>query len=64
MKLKVTAFKGKYEVYTSERLLILMRCSKCGEWVVPEELSFGKAHIYGKHCGLMQDLGCIIYHER
>ena len=62
-KLTICAFSGEYKVFEAPYIRIKMYCSVCKKWVVPERLSLGKAHIYGVHCGVMQDLGCVWFEE-
>ena len=60
-KLVIHAFSGEYRVFEAPYIRIKMYCPVCRKWVVPDVLSFGKAHIYGVHCGVMQDLGCVSF---
>ena len=62
-KLKIYAFSGEYRVFEAPRIRIKMYCSVCKKWVIPDRLSLGKAHIYGTHCGVTQDLGCVFFTE-
>ena len=61
--LKIFSFNGEYEVFEAQNIRILMFCNVCKQWVIPKRLSLGKAHIYGLHCGVMQDLGCVFFNE-
>jgi hypothetical protein len=63
LNLKIRAFKGEYEIFNAEALRIKMYCSICKKWVIPDILILGKAHIYGLHCGIQQDIGCVFYEE-
>jgi hypothetical protein len=63
-KLKIFAFSGEYQVFEAPRIRIKMYCGYCKKWVVPDKLSLGKAHIYGTHCGVQQDLGCVWHKEK
>jgi hypothetical protein len=62
-KLRIRAFSGEYEIFEAPYIRIKMYCPVCKRWVVPNILSFGKAHIYGTHCKITQDLGCVFYKE-
>jgi hypothetical protein len=62
-KLKIYAFSGEYQVFEAPYIRIKMYCPRCKKWVVPDELSLGKAHIYGTHCGISQDVGCVWFKE-
>jgi len=62
-KLTIYAFSGEYRVFEAPYIRIKMYCPVCKKWVVPERLTLGKAHIYGVHCGMMQELGCVWYSE-
>ena len=63
--MKIKAFSGKYTILGNlEDLKIQMRCSRCEKWVEPEQLILGRAHIYGLHCGIMQDIGCVTFQKR
>jgi len=59
--MKIKAFKGEYDVFNAKHLSIKMYCTHCKQWVEPNKLILGKAHIYGLHCGVMQDVGCVIF---
>jgi len=58
---KIITSEGVYELLFAERLKILMYCSVCNKWVVPDKLEIGKAHIYGVHCGVAQELACVVF---
>jgi hypothetical protein len=62
-KLKIYAFSGEYQIFEAPYIRIKMYCPVCKKWVVPDKLSLGKAHIYGTHCGISQDLGCVWFKE-
>jgi len=58
---KIITSEGVHELVFVERLKILMYCSICKKWVVPDKLEVGKAHIYGVHCGVAQELACVAF---
>jgi hypothetical protein len=62
LNLKIKAFKGEYEVFVM-KFKIKMQCSICKKWVTPDIVILGKAHVYGIHCGIQQDIGCVFYEE-
>jgi len=62
-KLRIRAFSGEYEIFEAPHIRIKMYCPVCKKWVIPDRLALGKAHIYGTHCNIFQDLGCVIYKE-
>ena len=63
-RLKIRAFNGEYELFETKRLKIEMYCNYCKKWVTPDRLELGKAHVYGLHCGVLQDIGCTFFKER
>ena len=58
--MKVTVAKRDYnqKAFNLE-LKITFQCCRCKKEVVPDELIFGRAHVYALHCELMQDIGLV-----
>jgi len=62
-KLRIRAFSGEYEIFEAPYIRIKMYCPVCKKWVIPDRLYLGKAHVYGVHCNISQDLGCVNFTE-
>jgi len=58
--IEIEVAEGSARKVRSYNLKIRFVCSYCKREVEPDRIMIGRAHIYAKHCGTMQELGIVI----